>query len=50
MAGMAERPQTNQIGRRYVCPVCGSEFIVTRASTGQRRPLTCHGQVMALKG
>ncbi len=42
--------EPNKVGKRYVCPVCGSEFIVTMAGTGQVRPLCCHAQVMALKG
>ena len=24
----------NQIGKRYVCPKCGAEFIVTKAGAG----------------
>jgi desulfoferrodoxin-like iron-binding protein len=36
----------NQIGKRYVCKKCGSEFIVTRAGDGT---VTCCGQPMELK-
>jgi competence CoiA-like predicted nuclease len=25
----------NQVGKRYVCPVCGAEFIVTRGGDGE---------------
>ena len=39
----------NQVGKRYVCAVCGSEFIVTRAGPGQQQPLSCDGQTMAPK-
>ncbi len=46
---MAEQPRPNQVGKRYVCAVCGSGFIVTKGPTGQREPLSCHGQIMALK-
>ncbi|HZU78099.1 MAG TPA: hypothetical protein VFA70_15130 [Dehalococcoidia bacterium] len=42
--------EPNKVGKRYVCGVCGSEFIVTKAGTGQVRPLSCHGAVMAPKG
>ena len=35
-----------QIGKRYVCTKCGSEFIVTKASEGE---LQCCGQPMELK-
>ena len=44
---MADTIQRNQVGKRYACVVCGSEFIVTRAGTDQRQPLNCHGQPMA---
>jgi hypothetical protein len=27
----------NQVGKRYVCTVCGAEFIVTRAGDGEQR-------------
>lgn len=36
-----------KVGTRYVCTVCGSEFIVTKAGTGT---LTCDGDPMAEKG
>jgi len=36
----------NQMGKRYQCPVCGSEFIVTKAGDGT---LVCCGQPMPLK-
>jgi len=36
----------NQIGKRYVCRKCGSEFIVTRGGGGT---LSCCGQPMELK-
>jgi len=48
-ARIVEEVQTfmaNQIGKRYVCKKCGSEFIVTRAGDGT---LTCCGQPMELK-
>lgn len=41
--------EPNKIGKRYVCAVCGSEFIVTKASPKQVRPLFCDGQLMQLK-
>ncbi len=31
----------NEIGKRYRCTKCGSEFIVTKAGTGQ---IHCCGQ------
>lgn len=37
---------TNQVGKRYICTKCGSEFIVTRGGTGT---LKCCGQPMELK-
>ena len=37
---------TNQIGKRYLCAKCGSEFIVTKGGEGT---VTCHGQPMELK-
>jgi hypothetical protein len=46
---MADAPTTNQVGKRYNCSVCGSEFIVTKAGTGQSTPLSCHGQMMQPK-
>ncbi len=36
----------NQVGKRYACQVCGSEFIVTRGGSGE---LQCCGQSMAIK-
>jgi len=36
----------NQVGKRYQCNVCGSEFIVTRGGEGQ---LVCCGQPMQMK-
>ena len=36
----------NQIGKRYVCKKCGSEFIVTRGGDGT---VICCGQPMELK-
>ena len=36
----------NQVGKRYVCKKCGSEFIVTRGGKGE---LHCCGQKMELK-
>jgi len=36
----------NQIGKRYHCEKCGSEFIVTKAGNGD---LNCCGQPMELK-
>lgn len=47
---MAETVTRNQVGKRYVCTVCGSEFIVTKSGANQQQPLNCHGQTMALKG
>lgn len=46
---MAEVPTRNQVGKRYVCDVCGSEFIVTKAGAGQQQPLSCDGQIMRPK-
>ncbi len=37
----------NQVGKRYQCNACGSEFIVTRGGEGQ---LVCCGQPMQMKG
>ena len=37
---------SNQIGKRYVCKKCGSEFIVTRGGDGT---IVCCGQPMELK-
>ena len=39
----------NESGKRYLCPVCGSEVIVTKSGKSQKTPLVCHGQPMALK-
>lgn len=36
----------NQVGKRYVCSVCGSEFLVTKGGSGT---LTCCNQPMNLK-
>ncbi len=36
----------NQIGKRYYCPKCGSEFIVTRGGEGT---IHCCGQPMEMK-
>jgi hypothetical protein len=36
----------NQVGKRYVCPVCGAEFIVTRGGKGE---LHCCGKKMEIK-
>ena len=36
----------NQIGKRYYCTKCGSEFIVTRGGDGA---VNCRGQPMELK-
>lgn len=36
----------NEIGKRYRCEKCGSEFIVTKAGNGT---ITCCGQKMELK-
>jgi len=36
----------NQIGKKYICKKCGSEFIVTKPEKGT---LTCCGQPMVLK-
>jgi DNA-directed RNA polymerase subunit RPC12/RpoP len=36
----------NQIGKRYVCQKCGSEFIATRSGDGT---INCCGQPMELK-
>ena len=45
----SEQTEKNQTGKRYICAVCGSEMIVTKAGADQQKPLTCDGQVMALK-
>lgn len=36
----------NQVGKRYICATCGSEFLVTKGGGGA---LTCCNQPMALK-
>jgi len=36
----------NEVGKRYFCEKCGTEFIVTKAGEGK---LTCCGQPMTLK-
>ncbi|MEJ2739494.1 MAG: desulfoferrodoxin [Dehalococcoidia bacterium] len=36
----------NEIGKRYVCKKCGSEFIVTKAGAGS---VNCCGQQMEQK-
>ena len=36
----------NQLGKRYICSKCGSEFIVTRKGDGT---IHCCGQPMDLK-
>ncbi|MEK7214401.1 MAG: hypothetical protein AAB289_02240 [Chloroflexota bacterium] len=36
----------NQLGRRYVCEVCGTEALCTKAGEGE---IVCDGQVMKLQ-
>jgi hypothetical protein len=36
----------NQVGKRYVCTICGAEFIVTRGGKGE---LLCCGKKMEIK-
>ncbi|MFI5266619.1 MAG: hypothetical protein ACHQ7M_04495 [Chloroflexota bacterium] len=36
----------NEVGKRYVCAVCSSELLVTKAGAGA---LSCCGQPMQLK-
>lgn len=36
----------NQVGKRYVCTVCGAEFIVTRAGEGEMK---CCGKPLETK-
>ena len=36
----------NEVGKRYVCAVCGSELLVTKGGSGS---LSCRGQPMQLK-
>lgn len=40
----------NQTGKRSAGAVCGSEFIVSNAGSGQATPLHCHGRTMPPKG
>ncbi|MGD9933181.1 MAG: desulfoferrodoxin [Dehalococcoidia bacterium] len=35
-----------QTGKRYVCPTCGSEFIVTKGGDAE---ITCGGTPLELK-
>lgn len=37
---------TTQVGKKYICKVCGAEFIVTRSGKGE---LYCCGQKMEIK-
>lgn len=37
---------SSKVGKRYVCPVCGSEFIVTKAGAGT---LSCDGRPLVEK-
>jgi ribosomal protein S27AE len=37
---------TVQTGKRYICPNCGAEFIVTKGGDG---PLTCGNTPLELK-
>ena len=46
---MSDALVKNQVGKRYACTVCGSEFIVTKAGADQQQPLNCHGQIMTPK-
>ncbi|MBI4310967.1 MAG: desulfoferrodoxin [Chloroflexi bacterium] len=36
----------NETGKRYTCPTCGAEFIVTKGGDGT---LKCHGQALVKK-
>ncbi len=36
----------NQVGKRYVCTLCGAEFIVTRGGDGE---MHCCGKKMEIK-
>lgn len=36
----------NESGKRYYCPKCGSEFVVTKAGAGI---ITCHGEPLVKK-
>ncbi len=44
--GSQEGTMANQIGKRYICSKCGSEFMVTKSGEGT---LSCCGQPMELK-
>jgi DNA-directed RNA polymerase subunit RPC12/RpoP len=39
-------PVANEVGKRYVCAKCGSEFMVTKAGQGA---ITCCGEQMKKK-
>lgn len=41
------RIMANVIGKRYLCPICNSEMIVTKGSPNGQ--LACCGQPMQLK-
>lgn len=36
----------SQVGKRYICSVCGAEYVVTRGGKGE---LVCCGKTMELK-
>ncbi len=36
----------NEVGKRYRCPKCGAEFIVTKGGTGA---IKCCGQACEIK-
>jgi desulfoferrodoxin-like iron-binding protein len=36
----------NEVGKRYICAKCGSEFIVTRGGKGT---IKCCGEPMTIK-
>lgn len=36
----------NQAGKRYICPICGSEYIVVRGGDGTMK---CCGKEMEVK-
>ncbi len=40
------KSMANQVGKRYICTVCGAEFIVTRGGDGE---LHCCGKKMEIK-
>ncbi len=46
MQGKVASGMANQIGKRYNCTKCNSEFIVTKAGTGE---INCCGKPMELK-